>query len=923
MKGNDPSYKIEFEKLIDVFPCAVYVIKDAVIIDCNDAAVKIFGYERKEELLGRKPYELSPEKQPDGSFSAEKGQKMIANAFNNEKETVFMWLHKRKNGELFLADIKIFNKNGTLYAIIVDINETEQLKQQLSRKDYLYRMLFENHDTAMMVIDPDTGRILEANRAAIQYYGYAKDQLLAMTIKDINILRSEQVVQEMLRAKSERRNYFQFIHRLANGEQRDVEVYSFPIRVDEKVLLFSIIHDVSEKLHKELMFHTLFFNSPYAVVILNREQKIVNVNKNFTHVFQHELDEVKGKNINQLLSSSENKTEIDQNLQLVYQGEIVKQESIRRRKDGKLIHVEILGYPVINRQSIIGVYVIYQDISDKKAYEEQLLLFRKILENNSEGVVITDTKGHIEWINNAFEEITGFSLNEVAGKNMNVLKSGIQDRNFYKNMWEQLIDKGRWSGEIWNKTKKGEIYSEWLIINRIRDNTDKKAYYVGIFKDLSEKKKIDRRISELQQRDILTGLYNRNYFLESVDTYIKSCRKNGQFSIIFIDIGEFKDINNSLGHHIGDKLLVELSKRLLLSVNDNCVLSRYGGDEFAILYKFSDAEKNIKNISKKLLENIRRPFMIENTILNITANIGISRFPDDGKDAETLVRHAETAMYKVARGQLDDRICFYSEEMSKEIEERFFLVNLLIGAIPKNELSICYQPIFDIRNPKNIVGLEALLRWNNFILGNVAPDRFIPLAEKTGLIIPIGEWVLEQVCKQIRLWKTNGCRTVPVAVNISAKQLEQIDFSKKVIEIIEKNHIPPNCIELEITESISLGSFAIIVKNLRQLKKHGIQISMDDFGTGFSSIGQLEIFELDKLKIDKIFIDDLLNTSKKQNLVKLIIAMAKSLGLTVVAEGIETEEQLSYLKELGCQLGQGYLFSKPLPSKGIETLLGF
>ncbi|HHY90160.1 MAG TPA: EAL domain-containing protein, partial [Clostridiales bacterium] len=760
-----------------------------------------------------------------------------------------------------------------------------------------------------------------ANRAAVQYYGYAKDQLLTMTIKDLNLPPSEPVVQEMLQAKSDRRNHFQFIHRLANGEQRDVEVYSFPVQVDEKVLLFSIIHDVSEKLHKELMLHTLFFNSPYAVVFLNREQKIANVNRNFTRVFQYEPAEAIGKNINQLLSSSENKTEIDHNLQLVYQGEIVKQESVRRRKDGKLIHVEILGYPVLDRGKMIGVYVIYQDISDKKAYEEQLLLFRKILENNSEGVVITDMNGYIEWVNNAFEEITGFSFSEIAGKNMNVLKSGIQDRSFYKNMWEQLLHKGRWSGEIWNKTKRGEIYSEWLTINRIRDSANKKTYYVGIFKDISEKKKIDRRISELQQKDILTGLYNRNYFLELVDSYIKSCKKDGEFSIIFIDIEEFKDINNSLGHHIGDKLLVELSKRLRLSINENCVLSRYSGDEFALLCKFSASEKNIKRMAQNLLENIRRPFMIENTILNITVNIGISRFPYDGKDAETLVRHAETAMYKVAKGQLDDRICFYSEEMSKEIEKRFFLINLLMGAIPKKELSICYQPICDIMNPQNIVGVEALLRWNNFILGNVPPDTFIPLAEKTGLIIPIGEWVLEQVCEQIRLWEEKGFRVVPVAVNISAKQLEQSDFSKKVIGILEKNHVHANCIELEITENICLGDFAMIVKNLKELKQHEIQISMDDFGTGFSSIGQLEIFELDKLKIDKIFIDNLLHASKKQNLVDLIIGMAKSLNLTVVAEGIETKEQLAYLKKLGCHLGQGYLFSKPLPSKEIEALL--
>ncbi|MGB3964861.1 MAG: EAL domain-containing protein [Tepidanaerobacteraceae bacterium] len=666
-----------------------------------------------------------------------------------------------------------------------------------------------------------------------------------------------------------------------------------------------------------LMFNTLFLNSPYAVIILDKEQRIVNISKKFTEIFQYKPHEAKGKYINQLVASPENRAQIDSNIQLIYNGEIIKQEGKRRRKDGKSIYVEIMGYPVINHKSIIGAYVIYNDISEKKAYEGQLELFKKILQNNSEGVVITDTRGNIEWINTAFEKTTGYPLSEIKGRNMNILKSGIQDKSFYTSLWNELTGEGKWSGDVCNKTKKGEIYSEWLTISSIEDNFGNTTHYVGIFKDLTEKKKIDRRMAELQQKDILTGLYNRDYFFKLVDSQIKNSTDSEQFSIIFIDIEGLKDVNNSLGHHVGDKLLVELSKRLRLLMKDGYILSRCSGDEFAVLCR----EKDVKSVAKEFLENIKRPFIIENTLLNVSANIGISRYPDDSKDAGSLIRYAETAMYK-SKGRLQEKISFYSREMTREIEEKFYIANLLTRAVTNGEFSVHYQPIFDINDPENTVGIEALLRWKNPVLGNVAPNKFIPLAEKTGYIIYIGEWVLRQVCKQIKSWDQAGYRILPVAINVSVKQLEQLDFSKRVMENVKEYGVKPTRIELEITESVSSGDFPTIVNNLRELKEAGFRISMDDFGAGFSSLGQIDQFELDKLKIDKIFVDGLLNFPKKQSLVKSIIAMAKSLSLTVVAEGIETCEQLSYLQKFGCNLGQGYLLSKPVPAEEIKKFLG-
>lgn len=792
----------------------------------------------------------------------------------------------------------------------------------MNRNEGSYKLDFEelNHNIIMLLIEPDTGNIVEANQAAINYYGYSKDKLLSMQIQEINVLGESLTKEEMTRAKTEKVNYFLFVHRLANNELREVEVNSFPIETENGKLLFSIIHDISDKAEQKLMFDALFFDSPYGVAILDKYKKIVNINRSFTKLFQYSQEEVRGQKISNLVSSYENINNVNSNVNSIYKREIIKQEGLRKRKDGTLIEVEVLAYPILNQQSIIGVYVIYIDISKKKAYEKQLLLFRKILEKNTEGVVITDNNGYVNWINKAFSEITGYSLEEILGKKTNILKSEVHNEGFYKSMWNQLITNGKWSGEIWNKNKKGDIYPEWLYINSIKDDLNNTTNYVGIFRDLSDKKKIDRRMSDLQQKDSLTGLYNRSSFLEKVDTCIgDSIKNNKKFAIAFIDLNGFKDINSSLGYLIGDKLLIALSSRLV-QTNNHCLLARFSADKFAILCR-SVTEKNDMCLrAKKIMENIKMPFIVHNTTLHITAYMGISVFPDNGIDGETLIRHAEIAMLK-AKEQVGDRICFYSEEMSKETEWKFLLANNLVRAIANDELTLYYQPIFDIEQETNIVGAEALIRWTSPLLGMIPPSQFIPLAEKTGQIIVIGEWVLEHVCKQINLWKHLGCKVVPISVNVSVKQLEQIHFAQIVIDILNRNDIETKFIELEITESVSLGDLTTIVTNLKELKNSGIQISLDDFGTGFSSLRQLALFELNKLKIDKAFIDDLVDATKRESLVKAIIAMAKVLNLMVVAEGIETKEQLSYLRELGCQLGQGFIFSKPLSAEEMKKML--
>ena len=427
-------------------------------------------------------------------------------------------------------------------------------------------------------------------------------------------------------------------------------------------------------------------------------------------------------------------------------------------------------------------------------------------------------------------------------------------------------------------------------------------------------------IDKIEKTDPITGLYSRYYFLYAVDLHIDYCTdSNKKFVIILININEFKDINDYLGIGVGDKMLIEFSKRLTGIKKGNHIISRINADEFSILCK-SDDIIEIENLASEVLDIIRVPFLINNSVIHINGRVGISMYPYDGKDVETLMRSADIALCK-AKEIHGRKICFFSREMYEETKDNFLYANYLTNSISNNELSIHYQPIFNLKDCTEIVGLEALLRWTNATLGNVPPAVFIPLAEKSGQIVSIGEWVLDRVCKQIKFWEMKGYQIIPISVNISVKQLEQIGFSSKVISILNNYNIDSNVIELEITESVSSGDITTIVDNLKDLKAFGMTISMDDFGTGFSSLGQLDFFELDKIKIDKFFIDDIIQVNKKQRLLESIVSLGNSLELTIVAEGIETRDQLTYLNTLDCQLGQGYLISKPLPPGEAEIFL--
>ncbi|QNB47870.1 EAL domain-containing protein [Thermanaerosceptrum fracticalcis] len=437
----------------------------------------------------------------------------------------------------------------------------------------------------------------------------------------------------------------------------------------------------------------------------------------------------------------------------------------------------------------------------------------------------------------------------------------------------------------------------------------------------NERTEMENELKKLIIKDSLTGLYNKAFFIEQLDRFIqKSDREKDRFGLLFIDFNKFKEINDTLGHHTGDRVIFEAARRLESAVSENCLLARYGGDEFVMLVCDVHSRAELYNIAKEILQSFDSACYIDGHEFYLSASIGIALYPFDGRDSDNLIKNADIAMYKAKEDKDEEyNIRFFTSEMEKEVQERFMIETQLRKALENQELSLCFQPIVEISKNK-LEGAEALLRWKNVKLGFVPPEKFISIAEETGLIHSIGKYVLENVCNFIKSMERKGLPLIPVAVNISAKQLENRNFAETVKSIIEYYQIDTRYLEFEITESVSAGNMKRIKENIEKIKDLGIKLSMDDFGTGYSSFAMLLNLQIDKLKIDKMFIDNI-GKMREEKIIRTILSMAKELGLKVVAEGIETEKQLKFLKDVSCDYGQGYLFNRPMDINMFEEYL--
>ncbi len=563
--------------------------------------------------------------------------------------------------------------------------------------------------------------------------------------------------------------------------------------------------------------------------------------------------------------------------------------------------------------------IVQRQTNDLDDAADELKLAESVFNETVEGIIVTDNNASILRVNAAFTRITGYSIDEVHGRNPNLLKSGRHDLSFYQEMWSSLNSKRSWQGEIWDKRKNGEIFPTRQTITAVHDKIGNAIQYISIFSDISDIKISEERIYQLAHFDNLTSLRNRVAFHgELQKAIIQANRREDNLALLYLDLDNFKIINDASGHSVGDLLLRDFASRLESTVREEDIIARFGGDEFVILLVDVNDNKDAALVAEKILDEMAKPLLLDHTEVVVTASIGISTYPEDGEDVDTLLKNADIAMYK-AKEKGRNTFQFFTAKMNAQAEQRLTLENDMRKALVNDEFILHYQPQLDLQSGK-IVACEALVRWQHPRKGLIGPNVFIPVAEESGLIRELGKWVLRTACKQQQRWQQLGLN-ITVAVNISTRQFLSQHLVEEIQQVIQETMIEPRYLELELTESIIMEYVEENILILNKFQEMGVSLAIDDFGTGYSSMAYLKRFPIDKLKIDRSFVKDIVTDADDTAIVKAITSLAQSLNMKVIAEGVETIEQLNFLSEIGCDEMQGFYFCKAVPVDELTVLL--
>jgi len=571
-----------------------------------------------------------------------------------------------------------------------------------------------------------------------------------------------------------------------------------------------------------------------------------------------------------------------------------------------------------------SIRIAQKDLTEAKLEAEkaaeEIQMYANAFENSGEAMLISDKNNKIVNVNSAFTRETGYELDDVAGRNPGLLSSGQTPIETYQEMWEDLNEKGFWQGELWDKRKDGEVFPKWAVISAIRDARNEVLFYMSSFTNISERKAADKEIERLAHHDILTGLLNRFSMESHLEQAIASAHREDQkLAVLFIDLDRFKNINDSLGHHAGDELLVKVGKRLKLCVRDSDVVSRIGGDEFVVVSTGIGDNSHAAVLAEKILLRISMPYDIGGTEIMISPSIGISVYPEDGLTVDDLMKKADVAMYH-AKDLGRNTYQYFTESMLQAANKRISIERELRVALAEDQMVLHYQPQLSSEG-LNVVSLEALVRWEHPEQGIIPPDLFIPIAEETGLIHDLGRWVIDESVRQLTQWHAAGLTGFRVAINLSVKQLQSKLLCHDISNILRRYKKSGEELELEITETAAMDDPDLAVSQLNDLRNLGVRLSIDDFGTGYSSLAYLKQLPINTLKLDKSFVRDIETDQSDAEICMASITLAHNLGLKVVAEGVETEAQKAFLASHQCDYLQGYLFSRPLPAEEITEFL--
>ena len=693
----------------------------------------------------------------------------------------------------------------------------------------------------------------------------------------------------------------------------------------EKVI--GTVQDATErKLAEEALrqsedrFSKAFHNSPALLAISSlKEGRLLDCNDSFLRIIGYSRAEIIGRTVYELrlwMYPEARQQIIDI---LDDKGTLSGYEMEVCTKAGEIKNI-LVSMQTITLEGQDCILSVGTDITERKQDSEQMRKLSSALEQTADSVMVTDKKGIIEYVNPAFEQVTGYSRVDAIGGKSNIVRSDMHDRDFYHHLWGTILKGEVFSDIMINRKRDGSLYYEEKTITPLLDDNGEITHFVSTGKDITERMQTQERLQYLAHHDVLTELPNRVLFADRLDQGLARARWHDRaVAVMFLDLDRFKIINDTLGHDVGDRTLQAVSEALNAAIRSGDTVARVGGDEFAIILEDIASADDVAPVARKILQNLAKPFVVDERELYVTTSIGISLFPGDGNDSQSLLKHADIAMYR-AKEQGRNTYQFYSSDMGAKAFERLSLETSLRHALARDEFCLFYQPQVDLFNGR-IIGIEALLRWRHPDLGIVAPADFIPLLEETGLIVPVGEWVMRKACEHFKQWQDQGLDPKRIAINLSGRQFDEPKLAQLIDDVVQSMQFDPSWLEFEITESVLMKNKQYTIDILEVLERLGVRLAIDDFGTGYSSLSYLKRFPIDTFKIDRSFVRDVNSDPDDAAIVQAIIAMAKSLNLHVIAEGVETQEQLAFLRGLKCDAMQGFLFSRPLPVEEMTRLL--
>lgn len=804
--------------------------------------------------------------------------------------------------------------------------QKETFIKALMESERKFQLLFEEAQDCHLLLSAD-GRIVDINRIGYERLGYTKQEMLGRYIADFNSSEyADQVPRRMAQVQREGHASFESAHIRKDGSVIPIEVNAQIIELGGQPLYYSVVRDITERkqLERELnareaRYRAVIETSADGFWIVGMEGQLLEVNDAYVRLSGYSREELLTMCVSEL-EAREQPEETASHIEKILQNGHDRFETMHRRKDGSVWPVEIgvTYWPTVGR-----LFVFATDITERKHREEEQKLAMLVFQNISEAMSVMDSGNRIMTVNPAFIQLTGYAAEEVIGKNPNILSSGHHDSEFYRQMWKSLADTGQWQGEIWDRRKNGELMAEWLTISTIYDDAGQVHRRVALFSDITKKKEAEEMIWRQANFDPLTQMPNRSMFRGRLEQEIRKSYSGGtSLALCYIDLDRFKEVNDMLGHHVGDDLLVDAARRIASCARESDVVARLGGDEFAVLLTGSPDAAYVERVARDVIAKLVDPFHLSGEVANVSASIGITLYPDDAADADSLLKNADQAMY-LAKSQGRNRFSYFTHQLQEQAQKRLRMIGDLRNALVEEQFRVYFQPIVDLSTGR-IHKAEALLRWHHPELGVVSPLEFIPLAEETGMINEIGDWVFMESARWVQRWIQLYASDFQVSINKSPVQFMS---EANVFDIIWFNYLrnlglTGNNFVIEITEGLLLQEDQRVLNKLLSFRDAGVQVAIDDFGTGYSALSYLKKFDIDYLKIDKSFVSNLEADENDMALAEAIIVMAHKLGLKVIAEGVETIGQLRLLSGVGCDFAQGYLFARPMPPEEFEALLG-